>query len=44
MAVQSYLKEACRIMNLKIFKVEIYERAIEPEFSEIFEEIERSYT
>ena len=25
-------------MNLKIFKVEIYERAIEPEFSEIFDE------
>ncbi len=29
-------------MNLKIFKVEIYERAIEPEFTEIFEDIQRT--
>ena len=29
-------------MNLKIFKVEIYERAIEPEFTEIFDELEKS--
>jgi hypothetical protein len=29
-------------MNLKIFKVEIYERAIEPEFTEIFDEIPRT--
>ena len=42
MAVQCYLKDACRIMNLKIFKVEIYERAIEPEFTEIFDELEKT--
>ena len=36
------MRDACRIMNLKIFKVEIYERAIEPEFTEIFEDIQRT--
>ena len=42
LAVQSYLRDACRIFNLKIFKVEIYERAIEPEFTEIFDDLERA--
>ena len=29
-------------MTLKIFKLEIYERAIEPEFSEIFDDLDIS--
>lgn len=35
MSVQCYLRDACRIMNLKIFKVEIYENALNADVTEL---------
>ena len=32
--VQSYLKDACRIMNLKVFKIAVYSQIIEEQVSE----------
>ena len=29
-SMQSYLKDACRLMNLRIYKIEVYEDAIRP--------------